>query len=126
VELYQRLKDEYQPLKDQIAKIYKGNGCDVDGTVEGSDTFPCGDMSDLSKENTVMWSFGRSGWAEAASTRKTFLTWTNAGSGSLTDAVLELTTHITVSARDSPNDNGPAVFDVTIDMSKFAEIPAAP
>jgi hypothetical protein len=121
-ELYSRLLNEYGPLKTIVKKIYDENGCKLDGKYRDDDAGDlfCGELSSAYKNNTVLWSHGRGGWASAYATYKSFLTWTSAGTGHFTDAALEITTDVSVEARELGE--GPAKFDVIIDMSKFREI----
>ena len=123
-ELYARHAQEYRPLRDKLAAIYHESGCTPDGKYEDKemgDLF-CGEVSSLGEENTVLWNFARGGWMEAYATRKTFLTFMSAGSGRFTEPVLELTTSVGVVGVNQPDENTPAVFEVTIDMTGFKDI----
>lgn len=123
-ELYERASKDYAPLKALIEKIYADNGCDPNGRSSDpdfKDVF-CGQINRADDSNTVLWSYGRGGWAGAGSQRKSFLTFTSAGSGGFTDAAIELTTDVSVNALNEPEGDQPVVFEVTVDMTSFKEI----
>lgn len=119
-EVFQRAKQDIPALKKLIAEIYKENGCTTDGKAIGEDYF-CGELNEVSEDNTVLWSYGRGGWASAGATRKSFLTFTTAGSGAFTEPVLEITTSVDVDSTSDPS-AGAVVFEVTIDMTQFKRI----
>ncbi|MGE4133644.1 MAG: hypothetical protein AB7F86_18550 [Bdellovibrionales bacterium] len=119
--IYERLLQTNGALKTQVEKIYEANDCTPDGKYKDGDDMFCGSVSTLDEGNTVLWSYGRGGWASAGAMFKSFLTFTGAGTGRYTDAVLEVTTSVSVEAHQL-EEGKPAVFDVVIDMSKFKEI----
>lgn len=122
--LYERLLKDNSDFRKMVEGIYDANECKMDGHYKDpnlGDSF-CGVLQGLNKTNTVLWSYGRGGWAAAYQSRRSFLTWTSAGSGAYTDVVIQLTTIVNVEAIETNNPDAPPVFKVTIDMTNFGEV----
>ncbi len=126
-DLYLRALNQSSLLRQNVEAVYKANGCKPDGTYDDKDLSQmyCGEVSALdSASNTVLWSYGRGGWMSAAAEYKSILTFTSAGTGRFTSAVLEVLTSVAVEAKSASIEVGqPVVFIVTIDMRKVREIP---
>lgn len=121
-DLYVRTIAEYEPLQKTIKKIYADYGCVGASSPEDADNELCGHLNELGVSNTVLWSYGRGGWADAGAMKKSFISFTQDGSGGFTDVVLEVTTLIDVSAITW---EAPVSFEVTIDMREHRQIPLA-
>lgn len=93
----------YQAL---AAARYAESGCDADGTNQNDPNTPdddewadspCGSyLSDISDGNTVLWSFGRGGWASAGAEYRTFVTFMEAGTGRFTSVAFAVHSNISV------------------------------
>lgn len=129
-ELYERVLQENEAFKTAVNSVYDSNECDPDGTIKdipGEDDLNhvfCGALNGVDSGNTVLWSFGRGGWAEAGASYKSFLTFTSAGTGHFTYMALELSTDVFVNAVNSmPGNQDPIVFELNVDMSHFRVVP---
>jgi hypothetical protein len=102
---WKRLSESNELLKSVIAEAYVLNGCKVDAD------YYCGALAEFSEENTVLWSFGRLGWREAGAGYRTFLTFTNPGTGRHTKMALDADSSVSVEAkRHPPADSVPYEF----------------
>lgn len=92
--LFLRLAAEPGVLRQVITEVYHSYDCDPDGSMRGEDEFYCGDLNGFSRGNTVLWSYGRGGWAAGGATYRTFLTFTLAGTGRFTEMALVIESSI--------------------------------
>lgn len=99
------------PLQQALREIYLSRGCTAEGYYPEMGELPCGWISEPNERNSVVWSYGRSGWGSAYSIYKVFIQFTESGSGGFTDVALEVTLGVDVNSPDW-DASSPVQFDV--------------
>lgn len=121
IESWKRLVANNETVKNAIKEVYTANECDVDGTYSDPelDEVYCGDLADFSSFNTVLFAFGRGGWAGAGAGYRTFLTFTSAGTGHFTSIAMDVDSSIDVNAEGEMQDDGTVEFRVSVGFQKI-------
>lgn len=115
VDYYKELTNIDGPLKTKLDEIKKEHSC--------SDYNPRslqGELSPMCDDNTVLWSLGRGGWDEAFAAYRTFVTWTDYGSGCFERVVLSVQFDVSVSEEKIYSGTSTAyVVTVNVDFDGF-------